>query len=387
MFTFIYYTIAVTLYVIAIVFLIPLSFIHKYKNAIPSRFFLFKNSKFKDNGIWFHACSLGETKALAPLIKNAKYPAKISVITNTGYDEALTNNAEVRYLPYEIFLPFWISRQKVLIVMEAELWYMVFFIAKLKGVKTYLINARINTNSYKKYLKNRWFYSRLFKYVDYILAQSIDDKKRLESLGASNVKVVGNIKLATKVTSTKHYIKPQKLVITAGSTHPKEETLILKAFNKMQDTNKQLIIAPRHPQRFDEVKKEITSFIKEKNYTFSIFSDKQSFNTDIILIDTLGELINIFAISDIVILGGSFEPIGGHNPIEPATFGCKIITGKYIFNQLSLFELVDNYKIVANSELSTMLYNHKDIKSSVINRDFNIDIINSSLSKYIIPLS
>ena len=98
--------------------------------------------------------------------------------------------------------------------------------------------------------------------------------------------------------------------------------------------------------------------------TYHKFSQKENFDSDIILVDKLGLLNNIYAISDIVILGGAFENIGGHNPIEPAFFNCKLISGENIFNQKSLFECVNNYKIVKKEDLRNVLENIEKLEKS-----------------------
>ena len=191
-----YYMISCVIYILALPYLLFKSKNPKYKEAIPSKFFLKNNPKFKEDGIWFHSCSMGETKAIKPLIDYFKEEANVSVITNTGFEEALKLTSNVRYLPYEMFLPFWINKQKVLVVMEAELWFMLFLFAKRKGAKTFLINARISDKSYDSYKRFSFFYKRIFKNIDKVFAQSNIDKKRLEELGATNVEVLGNIKLA-----------------------------------------------------------------------------------------------------------------------------------------------------------------------------------------------
>jgi len=366
----IYYIFALFLYLISIPFLIFLSFKSKYRVSIPARFFLIKNPPFKEKLHHFHTCSLGETKAIQPLV--AKFDkVNLSVITNTGYEEAKKyKNAEVRFLPFEIFIPFWLKPCKSLVVVEAELWLMLFYIAKKRCKKTILINARISDKSYPKYMKFRWFYSHLFKYIDTIFAQSETDKKRLLNLGAKNVIVAGNIKSAVEYKVTKKYQKPKEKLIIAGSTHKGEEEIILEAFKNTK--NSKLIIAPRHPERFEEVYKIIESFAKKNNFSYGKIDD--GFNKDIILVDKIGELINLYAIADVVILGGSFvDNVGGHNPLEVAYFNKPLISGKYIFNQKSLFDLIENSYIIDNIELSDYL--KKELKLSAIKNRGNIDII------------
>jgi len=296
----------------------------------------------------------------------------ISVITNTGFEEASSLTSNVRYLPFEIFLPFWIKKQKALVVMEAELWYFLFLFAKRKGAKTYLINARISDKSYSSYKKFSFFYKRVFANIDKIFAQTKEDKERLLELGAKDVKVIGNIKLAQLPKVTRSFEKPSDTLITAGSTHEKEEELILNSYDREYG---KLVIVPRHPERFEKVAKLIEEFTQKNSLTFHRFSQKEDFTSDIILVDKLGELNNIYAISDIVILGGAFANVGGHNPVEPAYFGCKLISGKRIFNQKSLFECVKNYKLIDDNELKEALENAQDLENSSLVQEGDIQPI------------
>ena len=372
LFSLIYFLISLFLYLLALPFLLYKASKEKYKIAIPSKFFLKNNKFFDKNDIWFHCCSMGETKAIETIVKALKEEVNISVITNTGYEEAKKFSSSVRYLPYELFLPFWIKPQKVLLVMEAELWYMLFLCARKTNTKTLLINARISDKSYKSYLRYAWIYKKIFKNIDKVFAQSEKDKKRLLQLGAKNVEVIGNIKLANLPKVKQELIKPKSFVLCAASTHEKEEALILDAYNK--DLGK-LIIVPRHPERFDKVEKLIKEYCRKEDLTYNRYSKNAHFNADITLVDVMGILIDIMNISDAVILGGAFEKIGGHNPIEPAFFNCKIISGEHIFNQKSLFECVNDYYIVKNEELKDTLKNVKNLKNSSLVQKGSIEPI------------
>jgi 3-deoxy-D-manno-octulosonic-acid transferase len=352
----------------------------KYTKAIPAKFFLKDNVPFKENGIWFHSCSMGETKAIKPLIDNYLENANISVITNTGFEEAKKISSNVRYLPFEIFLPFWVNKQKVLVVMEAELWYLLFLFAKKKGAKTLLINARISDKSYKSYKRFSFFYKRIFQNIDKVFAQSEVDKQRLEELGASNVEVIGNIKLAQLPKVNVKLEKPKQVVITAASTHENEEKLVLDAYKQEQG---KLIIVPRHPERFEKVHLMILEFIKDKNISYQRYSIKDDFDSDIILVDKMGILNDIYAISDVVILGGAFEKIGGHNPIEPAFFGCKIISGKNIFNQKSLFDCIKNYYLIENDELGEYLTKIDKLEKPILTKAGSIEPIIKEINRWL----
>ena len=341
---FFYYLLAVLLYILALPILVYLRFKPKYHDSIPARFFLNKNPLFDEGGIWFHACSFGEVRSLSPFIEKIE-PSKvrISVITQTGFREASKYPlAQVRYLPFEIFLPFWIRKQKVLIVMEAELWPLLFIVAKAKGMKTVLLNARISDNSYASYARFGWFYRWIFNHIDLIFAQSSEDEQRLKTLGANVVHVCGNIKTFSRYDVSHIYAKdPAKRVVVLASTHEGEEELILSHLSLR--ANDQLIVVPRHPERFSKVDTFLSTYAENLGKRYTCLSNDNTLDSDIILCDKMGELINLYAIADVVILGGSFvKGVGGHNPLEPAFFGTKLMSGKFIFNQKMLFDAVEN---------------------------------------------
>ena len=372
------------LYFIALPLLVYLSFKQKYKQSIPSRFFLFNNPRFKkDNGVWFHVCSLGEARALKPLLELVKeQDIKITTITHTGQAEAKKYDAEVRYLPYEMFLPFWIKKQKLLVVLEAEFWYMLFLVAQAKGAKVVLLNARISEKSVKKYLQFAWFYKRLLSNVEIIYAQSEVDKNRFIALGAKNIEVIGNIKLAGEIVKTKSYEKPECELIVAGSTHEGEEESVLKSFVEYKkQSDAKLVVVPRHPERFDSVYELMVQYAHSNSLTLSRFSQDRDLKTDMILVDAMGELNNIYAISDIAILGGAFrDDVGGHNPLEPAYFGCKIITGKHFFHQKELFKYVHHVQYVEADEIHRALRESKDLPPSLVEEKINLEpIVNKIL--------
>lgn len=349
----------------------------KYKKSVPARFFMWGNKRLPEDkdSVWFHACSLGETVALSPIVRElSDYRPSITVTTQTGFDAAQKISDKARYLPFEAWLPFWVRRQKVLVVLEAELWFMLFFMAKLRGTKTALLNARISDKSYHSYKKMAWFYRRLFKYVDKVFCQSEIDKERLLELGANNVEVIGNIKLANKVQATKKLVKPESMMIVGASTHESEEKLILDAYaDYLKDEKKSsLVMVPRHPERFNSVDKMMTAFAKTEGLSYHRYSEKANFDADLVLVDVLGELVNIYAISDVVILGGAFTPIGGHNPLEPAAFTNKILSGPEYFNQKGLFPLVKNLKIIENDELTKALKNIDEMETACL--DGSVDL-------------
>ncbi|MDR1460683.1 MAG: lipid IV(A) 3-deoxy-D-manno-octulosonic acid transferase [Campylobacteraceae bacterium] len=370
-------------YIAALPILIVASFFKKHRRSIPARFFLRGNPPFEENRVWFHACSYGEVTSLTPLVRAlGGNDINISVVTKTGFDKAKTLTPNVKFLPYEVFLPFWIRKQKVLVVTEAELWLMLFFVAKKTGAKTMLINARISDNSYKRYKKFKWLYKIIFSFVDEVYAQGEQDKKRLLELGAKNIKVSGNIKNSLLPKITKHYVKAKNTkIITLASTHIGEESLLLDQLSSVDLSDTMVIIVPRHPERFEAVGRLVQSWANSHGKTYGRLS-KDGFDklSDVILCDAMGELINIYAITDITILGGSFvEGVGGHNPLEPAAFNNSIISGKFFFNQKELYskvegivvcdikEVAEQLKSVIPKASTCYLENTNDIVKSILN--------------------
>ncbi|WP_455757658.1 lipid IV(A) 3-deoxy-D-manno-octulosonic acid transferase [Sulfurimonas sp.] len=376
-FSILYYTLSVLLYIIALPLLVYLSFKPKYKESIPSRFFLFKNPSFEyEDGIWFHVCSFGEAKALKPILDLLKdKDIKITTVTHTGQAQARKYGVDVRYLPYEMFLPFWAKKQRVLVVLEAEFWYMLFSVMSAKGARVILLNARISEKSAKKYLQFAWFYKKMLRHVEIIYAQSEADKNRFIALGAQNIEVVGNIKLAGEIKKTKEYKKPDAEVIVAGSTHESEEESVLKAFVEYRKQgDSRLIVVPRHPERFDSVYELMSQYASIHSLSLSRFSTCQDFKSDMVLVDTMGELNNIYAISDIAIVGGAFkEKVGGHNPLEPAFFGCKIITGKHFHDQRELYKYVHHVQYVERDEIHKALMACGNLPPSMVEETINLE--------------
>ena len=350
----IYYVLVLAAFALGALPLAILAFKKKYRASIPARFFLFKNPKFDASRAHFHACSFGEVRSIAPLVSRFKDAAAVSVVTKTGFDEAKKITQNTRFLPFEIFLPFWLKPAKITVIFEAELWLGLVFWAKFKGSRVILINARISDRSYKSYLKFGFFYRYLFKFIDKIYAQSDLDKERLELLGAKNIVVSGNIKSAFLPNPSKIYAKPKERAIVLASTHAGEEELILRELNL--SANDKLILVPRHPERFDDTGEILAKFAVKNGLSFAKFSETKNFDAQCVLVDAMGELINIYKFSDVVVLGGSFVPnVGGHNPIEAAQFENAVISGEFIFNQKALYSAVEGIKFAKAGEISSLL--------------------------------
>ncbi|TLD81142.1 3-deoxy-D-manno-octulosonic acid transferase [Helicobacter sp. MIT 11-5569] len=398
-----YYFLMCMVHFCALPFLFLLSFKQKYKVSLKKRFFI-PTPLPKGAYFWIHACSFGEVKSMQSIINSlqssldANHKILLTTTTQTGFNLAkkLYPNCTIAYLPFESFIPFWLKGKQIisLTLTEAELWLMPLFCAHVKGAKTLLINARISTRSYPRYLRFRFFYAKLFTFIQKIFCQSPIDKTRLESLGAKNIQIFGNLKLAEIPQVHQSYTAPNAPLWVIASTHSKnnqsEEVLILNNILKAFFAKKQIqnlphfLFAPRHPERFLEVERDLNAILQANNLPLlqktSTQGIQNSLNTPFILLDTLGELNNLYAISYGVILGGSFLPnIGGHNPIEPAYFHTKLISGPYIFNQEALFASVKNCIICEIDKLADVLQN--PLENTYITQNLEISKIIKSIKE------
>lgn len=350
-----YYLLAVILWLVSAPFVLILSlFKKKYKSSLKARFFLWQNPRPDPADVHFHACSYGEVRSICPLAK--RYKSRVSVITQTGFELA-SKQFKTSFLPFEIFLPFWFTPCKVLVLFEAELWLMLVFSAKLKGAKIILINARISDKSEHKYKRFAFFYKKIFSFIDEVYAQSKLDKERLEALGAKNVTPFFNIKASLKPELKYHFKPPAKRLIVLASTHEGEEELLLNNLDFKAFLNTQFVVVPRHPERFKAVQSYLEKLSLKNSLKLSIFSQSGlDAKADILLIDALGVLNDIYAISCVCVLCGSFLPgIGGHNPAEPASFENIVISGEFIHNQTSLYEKISNIYFTKAQDLPSLL--------------------------------
>ena len=351
------YTLLTGLLWLAALPLLPLAvFRRKYRRSLPARFLLWRNPPLKPDGLWFHVCSFGEARAIRPLLERFDPELlRLSTTTRTGYEACRERVPEQsRYLPFEPLLWFWTRPQKALVVMEAELWYLLFHVAKARGARTLLINARISERSWPSYRRFAWLYRRIFARIDRVYAQTERDRERLEVLGARNVRVTGNLKFAGIPRPTRRLPKPDGAYLVCGaSTHEGEEGAILEGFRllKSHRPEAKMLMVPRHPERFDRVARLMEGYAKLQGWSFSRFSESESLEADLVLMDRMGELVNGYAVSDLVVLGGAFEPVGGHNAAEAAQFGMPILTGPHGFNQREIFAGIEGLKIVEKEEL------------------------------------
>ncbi len=305
--------------------------------------------------IWVHAVSVGEVMAAHPLIRELKkqHPNRkliLSTVTVTGHYTARRRVPEadaVFYFPFDY--PCIVRRvikginPAIVLIAETEFWPNFFRELTRAKIPSAVINGRISPKSFKNYLFFKTFFSQVFSHVTCFCMQSEQDAGRIRTLGAEpeRIMVTGNLKFDQKLPITQSRpitIPPGKRVLTAGSTHRGEEAALLEIFTRLRAKYPDLIliIAPRHPERFDEVEGIINSAGYECQRRTTLRRPVQ----DVLLLDTIGELRAFYALCDIAFVGGSLVKVGGHNLLEPAAVKKPVIFSRYMFNFKEISEAI-----------------------------------------------
>ncbi|MWP61421.1 lipid IV(A) 3-deoxy-D-manno-octulosonic acid transferase [Gilliamella sp. Pas-s25] len=326
----------------------------------------FCQNKVESNGILLHAVSVGETIAAIPLIKALQQqypnlPITVTTMTPTGSERVKSSfgdSVHHVYLPYD--LPCAINRflkttqPKLVIIMETELWPNFICQCYKRNIPLILANARLSERSANRYRKLGRAISHLLSKISTVAAQNKQDGERFVSLGlpSDHLAITGSIKfdidLTTqqqqKIAMLKQQWQLNRPVFIAASTHSGEDEIILSAFERLLQTypNLLLILVPRHPERFKTVEKLIND--RGLNYINRSSNQVPTKQTQVILGDTMGELIELYGMADITFVGGSLVKHGGHNPLEPALHHIPIISGEHFFN----FKVICEQLISAN---------------------------------------
>ncbi len=328
-----------------------------------------------EHSIWIHAVSVGETIAAIPLIRAIQkaYPALPIVVTNmtpTGAARVKAAFGDLvlqSFVPYDIpaFLNRFITRikPKVLIVMETELWPNLFAECLKHHVPIIVTNARLSEKSARGYACIPFLNSDMFKAMHRMAAQTEADAERFVRLGLSREKIVvtGNLKFDLEIADDL-FLKSEKLradlgydrlIWIAASTHQGEEDIMLQAHHLILEKypDALLMVVPRHPNRFDEVK----SLVLQKKFTMACRSDKAvvDASVQVFMGDSMGELMLFYSIANVALVGGSFVGVGGHNMLEPAVLHKPILTGPIVFNFTEISQLLLQAKamfMVKNAE-------------------------------------
>lgn len=312
----------------------------------------------QDVAVWVHAVSVGESLAALPLIRaliarHGERRVLVTTMTPTGsarVREALGEKVLHTYVPYD--LPDAVARYlarmrpRQVVVMETELWPNLFRALAARGIPLTIANARLSPRSFRGYTRFRRSIAGVLADCAHIAAQSAADAQRFRELGAapSSVSVMGNIKfdmaLPEELIARGRALRSGRPTWIAASTHEGEEDAALAAHREILKAlpEAQLILVPRHPQRFDGVAR----LVEKSGLTLqrrSVLGDAQA-DAAVLLGDSMGEMFFYYALADVAFVGGSLAPVGGHNVLEPAALGLPVLFGPQMHNFVAARDLL-----------------------------------------------
>lgn len=349
------------------------------------------------NGIWFHTVSMGEFIAAAPLIEQVLQanPDKLMTVTTTtptGSEQVQKRFAnEIKqgrvfhvYLPYD--LPWLLKgflrkiRPSLLVILETELWPNLIHSTKTCGCKVMVINARLSERSAKGYAKVAGLSKQMLETLDCLAVQNKTDGARFIELGmpSNKMHVTGSIKFDLTIEDCllkqggqwRQSWGVDRSVVTVASTHLGEDEVALSAFKQVLSKHPTalMVIVPRHPERFDQV----ATLIEQQGLSLGRRSDRTIHEKNqVVLVDSMGELMQFFAASNICIMGGSFVENGAHNPLEPAALSVPVLIGPSQFNFALICEQLETaggLKTVSADDLPQVLMDWLADSDNVIER-------------------
>lgn len=314
----------------------------------------FYRKPLKPGGIMLHSVSVGETLAAIPLVRALRHrypelPITVTTMTPTGSERVMSafgGDVQHLYLPYD--LPGSLNRfldkvdPKLVLIMETELWPNLISALHKRHIPLVIANARLSARSAAGYARLGKFIRSLLRRITLIAAQNEEDGERFIALGAkrSQLTVTGSLKfdisvtpqLAARAVTLRRQWAPHRPVWIATSTHEGEENVVLDAHQMLlkQFPDLLLILVPRHPERFPDA----INLARQKELSFITRSsgDVPSASTQVVIGDTMGELMLLYGIADLAFVGGSLVERGGHNPLEPAAHAIPVLMGPHTFN-------------------------------------------------------
>ncbi|WP_217476143.1 lipid IV(A) 3-deoxy-D-manno-octulosonic acid transferase [Stutzerimonas stutzeri] len=329
-----------------------------YSKRVGERFALGLPT-FQPGGIWIHAVSVGESIAAAPMVRalQTRYPQlpiTITCMTPTGSERIRAlfgDSVQHCYLPYD--LPWAAARfldrlqPKQAVVMETELWPNHIHQCARRGIPVALANARLSERSARGYARFARLTAPMLSELNLIAAQTEAEAERFRQLGArdSAVTVTGSIKFDLSVDPSllkraeqlrRQWGATERPIWIGASTHTGEDEILLAAHRQLlaERPDALLILVPRHPERFGSVfelcRKQGFATVRRS------LAEPPQASTQVVLGDTMGELLFLFALADVAFVGGSLVPTGGHNLLEPAALGKPVLTGPHLFNFLDI---------------------------------------------------
>ena len=351
-----------------------------YRDRFAERLFLQPRAEKKKlcSTVWIHAVSLGEVNAALPLIKAllAQQSGQILITTTTAtgslqVTKKFSNEPRVvhAYIPFDygFILQRFISAVKptLVILMERELWPNLIMACRQYGAYLVLVNGRLTERAQQRYALFTLWIKKLLNVFDLFLVQTKRDYDIFAALGAdtARIAITGNLKFDLAidpmliVNRQAHLKKESRPILIAASTHAKEEAIILNVFAnlRLKLPTLLLVLVPRHPERFDEVadlcQKMLPAFSLVRRTACNTLPGH---DVAIYLADTMGELLSLYAVSDVAFVGGSLVPVGGHNLLEPIALHVPVITGHHCFNSAETFTTLQAGRaiLVANDAAS-----------------------------------
>ncbi|MEM9286658.1 MAG: 3-deoxy-D-manno-octulosonic acid transferase [Pseudomonadota bacterium] len=328
--------------------------------------------------LWLHGASVGESLSILPLIEalSAKHPdLNFLVTTGTVTSAALMGkrlpaSAIHQYVPMDQkhfvreFLDHW--QPDAALFVESELWPVILGECESRNIPMALINGRMSPKSFHNWQSRLGAAKELLSVFDILVAQNEENAERFRILSGRHVKTLGNLKHAAEplpaspelIGELEESLGDRRRWL-AASTHDGEELITLSAHQEILSSSPEtvLIIAPRHPARADEIE----ALCRGMDFVTARRSkgDRIDPKTQVYLADTLGELGVLYSISDIAFVGGSFLPVGGHNPLEPARLGCAIMHGEHVFN------FADTYKEMRKNGCAALVRNERDLAGAL----------------------
>jgi 3-deoxy-D-manno-octulosonic-acid transferase len=364
-----------------------------YRHRILERLTLERVKKKCPVDVWIHAVSLGEVVAATPLIDAMlakQWCVLVTTMTPTGSAQVIKHFKHQvlhQYLPYD--LPWCLRRffkkyhPRLGIVMETELWPNVIDQAKRESIPLLLINARLSDRAFKQYQKVDFVLQPVLNQLTAILAQSDEDARRFIRLGASEalVQVVGNMKFDVPLFFSEETVGRQlkarwggaRTVMIAASTHDNEEQQLLSHLPELKVgiPDLLLLLVPRHPERFQAV----FQGSQRLGFKTGLRSQPETIDvhTEVVVVDSMGELLHFYQQSDYAFVGGSLVPIGGHNVLEPIALKVPVFCGPYMQNSKAIcqaLQVAGAITIVANIQelvgALTSMYQHPLLRQQQI---------------------
>ncbi|HLW51958.1 MAG TPA: 3-deoxy-D-manno-octulosonic acid transferase [Candidatus Angelobacter sp.] len=344
-------------------------------------------AQIKSGSIWIHAVSVGEVLAVSRLITelqaaNPHTPVFVSTTTATGQKLARERfgDSQVFYAPldfgFAVRAYLHVLKPTLLVLAETEFWPNLLRRSREGGAALAIVNARVSDRSFPRYSRFRWFFARVLAGVDLFLAQTKDDAARLRAIGApaERVEVSGNLKFDVRDSagsplqeSLRQAIGKGSRVIVCGSTSEGEEQMLLAAFAQILKAypSAVMVLAPRHPERFDAVARLVSEsglpLLRRSTWSQPTQPGPAlaPVGGSVFLLDSIGELASVYALADVAFVGGSLLPgTGGHNILEPAQHGVPILVGPNTFNFreiVKIFEHGSALAVVSESNLAQQL--------------------------------